>query len=536
MHPLFVGAWLLVGVVVQARSGHAQVATAITSSGLRTTVTPKVNPTGGTTHEITGGTRPNYGPNLFHSFGLFSVGAGDTAKFANTTPTVMTTNIIGRVTGGERSNIYGTIDTLSYPGANLFLINPAGIVFGPSATLDVAGSVHISTADVIRFADGGIFPANPNSPTLLTVAPPAAFGFFAANPAGITVQQSVLEVPEGRSLSLVGGNVSITGGPWGLLRARSGRVSVISVASPGEVNFDASTQTPEIPAGSFTRLGTIELSDQAFLSTTSTVNGPGSGTIAIRGGRLVMRDSDLRGNSNGDVDGARVGIDVRVTEEAILDNGRMLTGSFAGGRSGDIVVSAPVLTIDNGGGVETGTSAGGRAGDVSVAVGRLTVMGGGSIGSSTAGSGEGGVVTIRATDSVSVIGSGPFGPSRVLSLTDSATASGPIMVSAPTVSLDSGAVVLSRTSRFASGNAGDILIDGDLSLSGGSSVSSITFGSGRAGDVTVRARESVSVAQLSEISSTVGLGRSGNPGRVIVSAPTLRIDDAAVGGLSVASA
>src|SRR5439155_2658515 len=141
--------------------------------------------------------------------------------------------------------------------------------------------------------------------------------------AAITVQESVLQVPEGRSLSLVGGNVSIVGGLPGLVRARSGRVSVISVASPGEVSFDAATQTPDISAGSFTRLGTIELSDQAFLDTTGAEGSPGSGTIAIRGGRLVIRNSDLLGNSNGDVDGARVGIDVRVTEAVILDNSRM---------------------------------------------------------------------------------------------------------------------------------------------------------------------------------------------------------------------
>ena len=193
------------------------------------------------------------------------------------------------------------------------------------------------------------------------------------------------------------------------------------------------------------------------------------------------------------------------------------------------------MTIENGSGVETSTSAGGRAGDVTVAVGRLTVTGGSLIGSSTAGSGEGGAVTIQATDSVSVTGSGPSGPSRLLSSTDSAAASGPITVSASTVSLDSGAVVLSRTTRQASGNAGNILIDADLTLSGESSVSSISFSSGRAGDVTVRARESVSVAQFSQISSTVASRASGNPGRVLITTPVLRVDDDGTIGAQVSS-
>src|SRR5439155_9818241 len=125
----------------------------------------------------------------------FSVGAGDTAKFVNTTPTVITTNIIGRVTGGERSNIYGTIETLSYPGANLFLINPAGVVFGPSAKLDVAGSFHVTTAGCVRAGGetcsdpkpgpGLKFFADPSRTSVLTADPPAAFGFLGPTPAKI---------------------------------------------------------------------------------------------------------------------------------------------------------------------------------------------------------------------------------------------------------------------------------------------------------------------------------------------------------------
>lgn len=98
--------------------GHAQVISSVTASGLDTTVTQN-----GPIYNITGGTRPGNGPNLFHSFGEFSVGALDTARFLNTTPELATSNILGRVTGSNPSSLFGAIDSMSYPGANLFRLN-----------------------------------------------------------------------------------------------------------------------------------------------------------------------------------------------------------------------------------------------------------------------------------------------------------------------------------------------------------------------------------------------------------------------------
>jgi filamentous hemagglutinin family protein len=99
---------------------------------------------GGSVFDIIGGTRS--GSNLFHSFGLFNVGTGDTANFLNDSG-LATSNIIGRVTGGQTSNIFGTIKTTNFGNAGLFLINPAGWLFGPTASLNVGGSFHVSTAD-----------------------------------------------------------------------------------------------------------------------------------------------------------------------------------------------------------------------------------------------------------------------------------------------------------------------------------------------------------------------------------------------------
>jgi filamentous hemagglutinin family protein len=142
------------------------------------------------------------GSNLFHSFDRFSIGTSNTACFHDPSGIA---NILSRVTGGERSAIDGTLAS-TVARANLYLLNPAGVLFGPNARLDVSGSFYVSTADYLRLADGGVFHTNPDpAKRLLTVAPPAAFGFLRENPAAIALQQSRLEVPEGRTLSVVGG-------------------------------------------------------------------------------------------------------------------------------------------------------------------------------------------------------------------------------------------------------------------------------------------------------------------------------------------
>jgi filamentous hemagglutinin family protein len=200
---LMLGAWLCAfGAAVP--HGYAQITTAITSDGtLGTTVNRS-----GNVIDINGGTIK--GSNQFHSFRQFNVGTGDIASF-NGPPNVTIRNILSRVTGGTRSEIDGTLRS-TIPGANLFLMNPSGILFGPNARLDVSGSFHATTADYIRLQDGARFNAVPSAAdNLLTTAPPAAFGFLTTNPAPIDVQAgvvdlnvfaftNVLQVPVGQTL------------------------------------------------------------------------------------------------------------------------------------------------------------------------------------------------------------------------------------------------------------------------------------------------------------------------------------------------
>lgn len=197
----------------------------------------------GTTLEITGGTTVG-GTNLFHSFSSFSVPSGETATFLNA-PSI--TNILSRVTGSSLSDIQGTIRTQG--SANLFLMNPNGIVFGPGAQLNVGGSFVATTASAIGFPGGGEFsitpPVNPHNP-LLSVNPSAfLFNQIAAQPTHSIESQASLSVPAGRSLLLVGGNtsptVSSTGSisiDGGTLLAPGGRVELGGVTGSGTVGLD----------------------------------------------------------------------------------------------------------------------------------------------------------------------------------------------------------------------------------------------------------------------------------------------------------
>ncbi|MHC5675641.1 filamentous hemagglutinin N-terminal domain-containing protein, partial [Nostoc sp.] len=109
------------------------------------------------------------GSNLFHSFSEFNIPDGQRVYFANP---IGIENILTRVTGGNASNIFGTLGVAG--AANLFLINPNGILFGQNARLDVQGSFVGTTANGVQFGNQGFFSAtNPQAPPLLTIQPSA---------------------------------------------------------------------------------------------------------------------------------------------------------------------------------------------------------------------------------------------------------------------------------------------------------------------------------------------------------------------------
>src|SRR3954463_9907925 len=191
------------------------------------TVGPKVSLSGGQI-KIGADLGTRRGDNLFHSFEKFGIGTGQTATF--TGPDTVK-NVISRVTGGEVSNIDGKLRS-TVGQADLYFLNPAGVMFGPNAQLDVPGSFHVSTAHELRFADGARFSAIDKASSGLTVAPPEAFGFL-DRPAGrIAVDQSQLQLKPGKTFSLVGGDLDLVDGAY--LAATSGTIN-LAAAAAGQV-------------------------------------------------------------------------------------------------------------------------------------------------------------------------------------------------------------------------------------------------------------------------------------------------------------
>ncbi|NEQ56190.1 MAG: filamentous hemagglutinin N-terminal domain-containing protein [Moorea sp. SIO4A1] len=204
--PLTEGAITLVGWMVMAFSGNyalAQISPDQTLGNESSVVTPNLSIRGEPGDLIEGGAAR--GSNLFHSFQDFNVGQLQRVYFAN--PAGIE-NILSRVTGSNISNILGTLGVDG--GANLFLLNPNGIVFGQNARLDVAGSFVASTANSLVFNNGTEFSAtNPQAPPLLSINITPGLQYGLNHPKPIITNGGYLVV--GQDLTLAAGNLDLQG-------------------------------------------------------------------------------------------------------------------------------------------------------------------------------------------------------------------------------------------------------------------------------------------------------------------------------------
>jgi filamentous hemagglutinin family protein len=465
---------------------HAQVSPPISSSGLNTQISAPIFVGGKTQYNITGGTRPGGGTNLFHSFGDFNVPNNSAANFLNDSG-LATSNILGRVTGGNTSNVFGTIQTTGFGNANLFLMNPAGFLFGPNATVNVGGMVTFTSADYLRLTDNDRFNAVPGTAdVILTAEPVAAFGFLGSNPGAITVQGSQLSVTSGQSISLVGGSITVQSGVLddGLtiqparVSAPGGQIALASVASGGEILAGTLVQAPNIAGESFSAMGNIAISEGAILD----VSADAAGTVRIRGGQLVVANAMVSAdtvNSNG----APIAIDINSTGNVSISN-----------------VDVPALTAR--------TTGSGDAGEIQISSNSMQATGSflndfiqSVIDTKTSGSGKGGSVNITTGDFQMT---GDFlGITFIIDSGTIGTAGGhggDVNITASSITmLDANVTSGSGVAQFigdANGAAGNITLKSDsVHMSSSSFDASSTFFSdttgsiGRAGDVTVTSRD-----------------------------------------------
>jgi filamentous hemagglutinin family protein len=472
-------------------------------------VTPNVNIKGAAADQIDGGA--TRGSNLFHSFREFNIKDGQRVYFSN--PAGIN-NILGRVTGNNLSNILGTLGVNG--SANLFLINPNGIIFGQNASLDIGGSFIGSTANGIKFGDNTEFSAiAPQNEPLLTVSVPIGLQ-FGGNPGSIQVQGNGqgqrstselidttdgLRVQSNQTLALVGGNIALEGGT---LKTAGGRIELGSVAGNGLVTLTPIDSGFALGYSGISTFGDIQLSAGAAVD----ASGAGGGNIQVQGRRVTLQDgSQIEASTLGAESGGTLNVNavesieligatpdgesfsalntlvysgatgtggniIVETGQLIVQDAQIVTGTFGEGNAGDLTVSASesVELIKDFSGLFTLVTPGatGNGGNLSVETRRLIVRDGAQITTGTFGEGNAGDLTVSASESVEVIGT---------------TANG-----------NYATVLFAAVNPMATGNAGNLSIEtGRLIVRDGAQIGTGTFGMGDGGDLTVLARESVEV-------------------------------------------
>ncbi|MBW4549944.1 MAG: filamentous hemagglutinin N-terminal domain-containing protein [Aphanocapsa sp. GSE-SYN-MK-11-07L] len=441
------------------------------------------------------------GTNLFHSFQDFNVQSGQAVYLNNPTQVL---NILTRVTGANPSRISGTLGVLG--SANLFLINPNGLIFGPNAKLNLSGSFLATTARSVSFSDGYVFSAaNPQRVPLLTNNLPTELNFtgktgsIQLQGSGHTLSQSATGLPSpvvgagasisglrvnpGQKISLVGGDIQFSGG---IVTAPAGEINIIGI-NTGNVSI---TSGANVSSSGVNKLGDIQLDNQSLID----ASGNGKGFISLQGsditllnGSLVLMQSpgiDSGGTINFRADSAVSLIgNTSVSPNSILDPAKIRSGIASMnyfGTGANINISTQKLTLQSGGGI----------------VGYALL------------SGTSGSVSISASDSVQVTGSAPT--NFFVSFSPSAIATGSIF----------------------NASSGNISIStGTLLVSDGGSIISATYGTGKGGDINVRAANSVEVSGFTNSNFPSSISSSaystGNAGNIAITSPKVGVLDGA---------
>lgn len=481
----------------------------------------------GPTMQITGGAVR--GSNLFHSFLQFSIPTGGSVVFNNGAAIA---NIISRVTGTAPSVLDGTLQANGT--ANLFLINPNGIVFGPKATLNIGGSFLATTATAIQFGNQGSFSAtSPEVSALLSVNPSALLFNQITHAAGITHQATLTVRPE-NTLTLVGGALNLDGGK---LVAPAGRVELAAIAGTGTVGLDRLSLT--VPAA--LARADIQLTNGAALQ----LQGTAMGNVAIYARDLNLTASTIateildRANGSGRPPGG-IGLDatgaIRLAQASQV---RTLLGRNATGRGGDIAIRADSLSVTGVSVIGALTSGIGDSGNIAIQVSdRLLIDGAGRPGDrsliktevTSTGNGNSGSIAVIARTlattnggefTATTVGRGNAG-SVTLQVTEDAVFDG--------VGGEGPSGVISTVGSTGVGRGGDITVRAQtIALTNAAQLASNANGRGNAGNITLEARERVSLdgtiasGDSSGVFSGVGGAGRGNGGDILVIAPIVSL-------------
>ena len=371
------------------------------TQALAQSITPAADGTGTiVTHEgnridITGGTLSSDGKNLFHSFTQFGLNSQQIANFLSN-PKI--NNILGRITGGEASIINGLIQVTGGTSgkSNLYLMNPAGIIFGSNAQLNVPASFTATTATGIGFGNNLWFQATGSNDYAALEGTPSYFAFNTSKP-GSLINAGNLAVESGENLALIGGNAINTG----TLTAPEGSItiaavpgsSLVRISQPGyllslEIDPTATTASgvnslslPELltgGGGSEATGVTVDSAGQVVLTGSGMVV-PSEGGTAIASGTL-----NVSGENGGSVHvlGNNVGvINATIDASGINGGGTVLIGGDYQGQG--TVPNAQFTVVDSNSTINADALTNGDGGkviawadDTTRVFGKITAQGG----------------------------------------------------------------------------------------------------------------------------------------------------------------
>ena len=532
------------------------------------------------------------GPNLFHSFQRFGLSQGERAVFSGPSGIA---NIISRVTGGVVSDIDGTIQS-TIDNANFFLVNPAGIVFGPNAALDVLGAFEVGTADFIAFDDGSRYFADPSNGGSFSVGTPASFGFLGAAANRLRIVDATLAVPAGQTLSLAAGDIDIEGSrllapggtasftvpktpgdsttaggsPPGTITISNG--SIIDVrggdSEPagdiqivgGQVTFDFSRAAAGARTGDGGHIDiqtdALVLQNRGSIDVDSLGDGRG-GAIAVTAKTVTVNTGIISARAFGMGDGGTISLNVteriEVDGTGITNRSRITAASErdAAGNGGDIRLDSPAITLIDRGIVEASARGGGDGGSIDIHADNLTLSGGGIFGNAEQGAiGAGGSIRLVA-DAILLNRTG-----KISADTFTDNDAGDISIETKTLTIDGKMEGVNFFGSFFTGiasstlgglgSAGALSIQADdVVVRSGGVLSSSTFGPGNARSITIDATNRVVVGggppltnrkgqiKPARVSSRVASGASGNAGTIAINANDVQLADA--GAITVAA-
>ncbi|KAF3890602.1 MULTISPECIES: two-partner secretion domain-containing protein [Nostocales] len=448
------------------------------------------------------------GTNLFHSFSQFNIGEGREVYFANPS---QVQNILSRVTGADASQLLGKLSVLG--NANLFLINPNGIIFGKNASLDIRGSFLASTASQIKFADAFEFTTNAlQTKPLLTVSVPTGLQ-FGGKVGSIQNQSTVtnsngtavgLQVQPERTLALVGGFIALDGGS---VQAANGRIELAAVAERGTVGLSVSGSdlSLDIPP-------TVERADISLINAKIDVSDRSRGSI-----EMIAKNINISGES---LISAGIGENLTATGLSsgnITLNATDLIGinypsrvvnvvsENAIGNAGDININAGTIKINN------------RASDSTPESGSSIPA---ALNTGSLGTGRAGNVSLFATGSMELLGQDTNSLDEVISTYNYLGK----QIGGGDIRLEANRVYLNNAYLNATGGYGGL-----ISVVGKDSVS-ITensflnggTGSGDAKDITVESNGIVTIDR-SWLGNNVGGEQSGNAGNIKIAGQAVYI-------------